>query len=444
MNTLLRLMNRFGLLLIVLAGTDRLTVAGITNFQVSTGAAYQSGTDFDNAQRGRPLASTQSYVDLAMDGFSYAEATGKADGFQWPQSTTFQGADLSSLSRAAGYDPGHGPPDDQLSANSETRSRVLWWSNHGGAVQPGDDILVEVTLSTVGQIAASQFVDPNFQAQAWAGLSLDLIGGQGGAINYEGEIVVHADPMDGTALPSLNEEYDWLGAAFPGAPLPTGLGPLSKYVVDETDTFYFDSFIGEAFVLDFALGTAASAEGPYETYTLADFDSNYRLRSIDPATGMPIASSFLLITEEAADLDTDGMIGCSDIDQLTAAIAAGTDNPLFDLSGDGRVDTADLDQWLTIAGVLTSPTGQPYRYGDANLDGVVDGADFVVWNNHKFTSNDAWCSGDFTANGTVDGADFVQWNNNKFTTPDRVVGIPEPNVTAWWLVPLMWALRRKP
>jgi hypothetical protein len=64
---------------------------------------------------------------------------------------------------------------------------------------------------------------------------------------------------------------------------------------------------------------------------------------------------------------------------------------------------------------------------DANLDGVVDGLDFIVWNATKFTSVAAWCSGDFNANGVVDGLDFVLWNDNKFTSSDGVSAVPEPS-----------------
>jgi hypothetical protein len=56
--------------------------------------------------------------------------------------------------------------------------------------------------------------------------------------------------------------------------------------------------------------------------------------------------------------------------------------------------------------------------GDANLDGFVDGLDFIIWNDHKFTAEAAWCAGDFNADGFVDGQDFIVWNANKFTSAD--------------------------
>ncbi len=78
----------------------------------------------------------------------------------------------------------------------------------------------------------------------------------------------------------------------------------------------------------------------------------------------------------------------------------------------------DLEVWLILAGAINLANGNPYLNGDANLDGVVDGSDFIVWNQHKFTANSAWCSGDFTADGFVDGQDFIVWNQFKFMSSD--------------------------
>ena len=66
-----------------------------------------------------------------------------------------------------------------------------------------------------------------------------------------------------------------------------------------------------------------------------------------------------------------------------------------------------------------------YRVGDANLDGVVDGSDFGIWNGSKFTTNKNWCNGNFNADAVTDGSDFGLWNANKFTSSDSAV-VPEP------------------
>ena len=68
---------------------------------------------------------------------------------------------------------------------------------------------------------------------------------------------------------------------------------------------------------------------------------------------------------------------------------------------------------------MNLPSGNAYLLGDANLDGVVDGQDFIIWNANKFTFTSAWSQGDFNADGTTDGQDFVIWNMFKFQESDE-------------------------
>lgn len=123
------------------------------------------------------------------------------------------------------------------------------------------------------------------------------------------------------------------------------------------------------------------------------------------------------------DFDDDGSYTCADIDALVSEIVAGTHNPAFDVTLDGWADTRDVDAWLVDAGAAELASGHPFLPGDANLDGVVDGQDFVVWNSNKFTLRAAWCAGDFNADGVVDGQDFVIWNTHKFQT--AATAVPE-------------------
>ncbi len=121
---------------------------------------------------------------------------------------------------------------------------------------------------------------------------------------------------------------------------------------------------------------------------------------------------------DPGDFDSDGIFDADDIDALVAAIASGTYSSEFDLTSDGNVDLADRDAWLALAGAANLPSGNPYLIGDANLDGAVDGVDFIAWNAHKFAHVAAWTAADFNADGSVDGQDFIAWNTNKFTSAD--------------------------
>ncbi|MEM8681220.1 MAG: PQQ-dependent sugar dehydrogenase, partial [Planctomycetota bacterium] len=120
-----------------------------------------------------------------------------------------------------------------------------------------------------------------------------------------------------------------------------------------------------------------------------------------------------------SDLNDDGQLDCQDVDALVSQLASGVFDPAFDLSGDGLLNNEDLTIWLSEAGGVNLSSGNPYLPGDANLDGVVDGQDFVIWNNNKFSNTAAWCAGDFNADGLVDGRDFIVWNGSKFQSADN-------------------------
>ncbi len=117
----------------------------------------------------------------------------------------------------------------------------------------------------------------------------------------------------------------------------------------------------------------------------------------------------------SADLNSDGHVDTVDVDLLVVEMVAGTNDPAFDLSGDGRVDVKDLNEWRSQAGTAKLALPASFQPGDANLDGFVDVSDFNIWNANKFTSVAAWSRGDFDANGVVDVSDFNVWNQNKFT-----------------------------
>ena len=147
------------------------------------------------------------------------------------------------------------------------------------------------------------------------------------------------------------------------------------------------------------------------------FDQRFEERVVGGRVDMG-SVEFGVILELNGDFNGDDVWDCDDIDALVAAIAAGGNNPLFDLTGDGVVSMADITDpdfgWLRRAGEENLGVGRTYLVGDANLDGVVDGPDFLLWNENKFMDGAGWCGGDFNADGAVDGQDFILWNQNKF------------------------------
>ena len=139
--------------------------------------------------------------------------------------------------------------------------------------------------------------------------------------------------------------------------------------------------------------------------------------------------------------DFDGMNGCNidDIDAMVMEIVAGTNSPLYDLTDDGLVNLADRDQWLADAGALNLTSGNPYLLGDSNLDGVVDGQDFIVWNANKFMSTGKWSQADWNADGVTDGQDFIIWNGNKFQSSDGLLRsvLPSASHPSYEIAPTM-------
>ena len=129
---------------------------------------------------------------------------------------------------------------------------------------------------------------------------------------------------------------------------------------------------------------------------------------------------------------------------LVYEIVNQTGDMIFDLTGEGVVNQGDLIFWLANAGAHELPSGNPFPLGDANLDGVVDGVDFIKWNDNKFNSNPAWCAGDFNADGLVNGGDFIVWNDHKFTSAlDGARGmLPVPEPSGLWLALLALGLWR--
>ena len=199
----------------------------------------------------------------------------------------------------------------------------------------------------------------------------------------------------------------------------------------------FTPALGDSFIVLSAAGGVSGMFGTLDLPTLATgldwnviYDPTLVNLLVVQATGDP-------------DFNMDGLLDCLDADALVAEIVAGTNNGTYDLTGDGNVDPADLSQWLADAGAVNLASGNSYLEGDANLDGVVDGLDFIEWNDHKFTNTPAYCSGDFNADGIVDGLDFIIWNGNKFMSADATVAaVPEPTSMVLLLALVVTALVR--
>ena len=160
--------------------------------------------------------------------------------------------------------------------------------------------------------------------------------------------------------------------------------------------------------------------------------------NLGPTSGVNLPSivgnQFITIPNSAVlacDFDGSGSCDIDDIDMLTMEIAMMGMDDMFDLNNDMVVDELDIAEWLVQAGAdpanSAATSGNPFLAGDFNLDGFVDGQDFIIWNGEKFTSTGKWSLGDANGDGFTDGQDFIIWNGNKFlSSADGLSAVPEP------------------
>lgn len=150
----------------------------------------------------------------------------------------------------------------------------------------------------------------------------------------------------------------------------------------------------------------------------------------------------LVIDEQAA---LDGILELELIGGFQPAPTAQSIQILFAAGGRSgifsQVEGVQYGNDLGLAVIYGTDTVdvQPALLGDANLDGTVDGLDFIIWNNWKFTSGTHWATGDFNGDGITDGQDFIFWNRNKFMSVDQYV--PEPGMSFGLIFAILLLLR---
>ncbi len=126
------------------------------------------------------------------------------------------------------------------------------------------------------------------------------------------------------------------------------------------------------------------------------------------------------------DLNGDLICDVSDIDQLTQAVRSGSQNPSHDLNGDRRINQEDRVVWV-------EELKRTY-FGDANLDGEFNTADFVrVFQAGEYEDNVAdnsgWSDGDWDGDGDFGTRDLVfVFQRGGFEAGSRpiLLAVPEP------------------
>ena len=139
-------------------------------------------------------------------------------------------------------------------------------------------------------------------------------------------------------------------------------------------------------------------------------------------TNLRSQSALTIVTDDrppTGDVDNDGLIAFNDLNLLVERIGRGDSiPPFYDINFDDRLDIRDVERWLEIAGTIFHPRREPFRFGDANLDGNVDATDWQLSFSDLSNTSLPWTIGrDFNADGVNDGSDFNIWLDNRFQPP---------------------------
>lgn len=134
-------------------------------------------------------------------------------------------------------------------------------------------------------------------------------------------------------------------------------------------------------------------------------------------SGVPTPGAVDFSGAVPGDMTGDQDVTAADIDILLDAVHRASSVTYYDLDGSGQLDDGDV-QFL-VENLLGT------QLGDANLDGLVDAADFTTWNLHRFQMHTTWSTANFNGDLGTDVVDFNLWNQHKFlvgTVNDATTG----------------------
>lgn len=144
------------------------------------------------------------------------------------------------------------------------------------------------------------------------------------------------------------------------------------------------------------------------------------------------------------DFNNDAQLTVTDIDLLTQEVQAGTNQASFDVTGDKVVNGDDRTRWVVDL--------KKTYFGDANLDGEFNSADFVAVfaigeYEDAVAGNSTWGDGDWDGDGDFNSADFVKaFSDGGYEVGPRaaVSAVPEPTTLgALTLLGLLLPRRRR-
>ena len=169
--------------------------------------------------------------------------------------------------------------------------------------------------------------------------------------------------------------------------------------------------VGENATTTFSIPTSMVVQGTnviavevhQTTPTSSDLSFDFELTAAKDSTGFQVATVTIDIGHTLlGDVNLDGNVDVADIDDLFAAIGAGSNDSQYDLDQNGSVESADVDYLITTIFQTT--------LGDTDLDGDVDTGDLtraIIGFTGAGGLGRGWASGDTDGDGDVDTGDLT-------------------------------------
>jgi hypothetical protein len=255
---------------------------------------------------------------------------------------------------------------------------------------------------------------------------------------------------DGSAYTANNVT---LTASGSNPPSPAGNFRLGMTFQD-SDTIIGKSDVNAASVVNLSSTTAGSVDATFSTDGIS-------LKPMDFAvvSGKPI----IAMIEATGDTTTArARLFVYDMSDLSAPlaqrqIAVGTTLPMVDPgnptqfangNATGQVKFGAINNNVATIYAMSTNNGieaftltlelPPLANADFNSDGLVDGADFLTWQQNQGTVGGATqTTGDANTDGNVDQADLAAWQS-QFGTSPAVSAVPEPPAGVLSLLVLLW------